>query len=427
MTETRISRLSNGIPLVTESLPGISSVAIRAYVRAGSRYESADVGGVAHILEHMAFKGTTTRSARDLALSVERVGANINAMTGVEKTSYDVHALGEHAQLGIDILADVITNSTIPDNELENERGVIVQEIRASLDDPEDLVNQIFNETAFPDQAIGRETLGKPEFVMTVEREQIVDFMRQHYGANTITLVAAGNVDHDSLHEISERAFGGLPAVASAAVAPARYIGGYECRKGTSEQMHIKLGLPVCSIRSPDYPATDLLSDVLGGGMSSPLSQEVREKRGLAYDIMATSRHYSDAGTFQIYAALAEENLPEFFNIACDELLKICERIEPEDFERAKNQHRAYMLMQRESPLAVAGALGRDMLNHGRAVPIDETLAAYAAVTMRDIQRVARNMLRMKPTLAIVGPFDDLDDIDDDFYSQVCTRLAGIA
>jgi predicted Zn-dependent peptidase len=357
----------------------------------------------------MAFKGTETRSARAIAEEIEAVGGQINAYTSRENTAYYAKLLAEDAPLGIDILADILQHSVFDPEELARERAVVLQEIGQAEDTPDDIIFDRFQETAFPDQAIGRPVLGSAETVGEMSADAIRGYMRRHYGAGQLVLAAAGRVEHDRLVELAARAFDSLPTLAAERPEPAAYAGGDFREDRDLEQAHIVLGFPGVEHSDPDYYAVSVYSTLLGGGMSSRLFQEIREKRGLVYSIYSFASSYQDGGLFGVYAGTGEAEAAELLPLVCDELAKVGDTLTEEEVHRARAQIRAGLLMSRESTGARCELLAQQLLIFGRPLPPAEIVGRIEAVDLAAVARVARRIVGGAPTLAAIGPVDRVE------------------
>src|SRR5215210_4906380 len=313
----RITRLTNGLTVATEAMPHVATATLGVWIGAGSRHERTDEHGLSHLIEHMAFKGTRRRSARQIAEDIENVGGEINAATSTEFTSYTARVLGEDVDLALDVICDILTDSVFDEAELAREKNVVLQEYAAVEDTPDDLVYDAFMETAFAGQAIGRPILGRPETIRSFDGGMIRAFMAREYAPERM-LAAAGVVDHDAMVEAAERQFGGLPAIEPADTAIASYTGGEQRLTRRLEQANVVIGLPGCSFKDPAYYATHMFAQVLGGGLTSRLWHEVREVRGLAYDIDAFHWPFSDCGLFGIGAGTSRTDLPELVKVSID-------------------------------------------------------------------------------------------------------------
>lgn len=352
MTTTTMSTLSNGMRVVTDRIKGVESASLGIWVGVGARHEHEDVNGVAHMLEHMAFKGTKRRSARGIAEEIEAVGGSLNAYTSRENTAYFARVLKGDVPLAIDILADILQHSTFDSDELSRERAVVIQEIGQSFDTPDDLVFDHFQEVAYPDQPLGRSILGSAERIGGMSRDTIAGYMNRTYTAPGMVLAAAGNVDHDDIVAQAETLFNALGRGNGPPAAPARYRGGERIEHRDLEQIHLVLGFDGVSYNDPDYYAVSLLSYLLGGGMSSRLFQEIREKRGLVYSIYGFTSSYVDGGSFGVYAGTGEQEAAELIPVLCDEINKVTVSVGGEELARTKAQIKAGILMSLESTSA---------------------------------------------------------------------------
>ncbi|MGO4128091.1 M16 family metallopeptidase [Inquilinus sp. YAF38] len=408
----RESTLSNGLRVVTDPISTVESACVGLWVGAGTRHETAEVNGVAHLLEHMAFKGTRRRNAQDIAQEIEAVGGHLNAYTSRENTAYYARILKQDAPLALDILADILQNSVFDETELGRERAVVLQEIGQAIDTPDDIIFDQFQEAAFPDQPIGWPVLGTADIVGSLPREAIAGYIGRNYGADTMVLVASGNVDHDRLAEQAERLLTSLPAKAEARTSPAAYQGGEHREERDLEQLHLVLGFPGLSYTDPDFYAASVLSTLLGGGMSSRLFQEIREKRGLVYSIYSFTSAYQDGGLFGIYAGTGETEVEELLPVLCGEIGRVVGDAAEDEVARARAQIKAGLLMSLESTMARAEQLGQQMLIFGRPVPPEEVVAKIDAIDAAAVRRVAERVFRTAPTLAALGPVGRLESYD---------------
>ena len=408
----KVSRLDNGVQVVTHDMPHLQSIALGAWIQAGARCEAAMDHGISHLLEHMAFKGTKTRSARDIAESIEAAGGEVNAATSVENTAYYVRLLEDDLALGIDVLSDILVNSVFEPEELRREKHVIQQEIGAAADMPEDRVFDLFQAAAFPDQAIGRPILGTPESVERFSHTDLRRFLNAHYRGPNIVLSAAGRVDHERVVALARDTFGGFAAESGQIPEAGHYVGGAGLEERPLQETQIVIGFAGPSYRSGDLYAGQLLSAIMGGGMASRLFQEVREARGLCYSIYAFQWPFADTGLFGIHAATSREDVGELVPVILDEVLKLGESVGEEELRRAKSQMRAGLLMTLESPAARAGQMARHMQIYGRPMSLDDIVARVEAVQSADIEALARRILASPPTLAAVGPLRELPGLD---------------
>jgi len=371
------------------------------------------------MLEHMAFKGTERRSAREIAEEIEAVGGYLNAYTSREHTAYYARVLKEDIGLGLDILADILQHSTFEASELERERGVIVQEIGQAQDTPEDIIFDYLQEVAFPDQPMGRAILGTVERVKSFDRETLMCYMAEHYHGPRMVLAAAGAVDHDDILRRAGETFRALPPSQPRPVVPGRYRGGEFRKKKKLEQAHLLLAFEGVPYEHADYYVSEVFVNALGGGMSSRLFQEVREKRGLAYSIYAFANSYFDSGLLGIYAGTSEADLSELVPVIAGEIEALAQSASEEETHRARAQLKAGLLMSLESSSSRCEQSARQMLIFGRVVPLDEIIARVDAVDAAAIRRFAHALAkRGKPAVAALGPIAQLES-----YERLAARF----
>nr|WP_275116138.1 pitrilysin family protein [Aliiroseovarius subalbicans] len=414
--------MPNGFRVVTEPMEGLESASIGIWVTAGGRHETEAQNGIAHFLEHMAFKGTTRRSALEIAEAIEDVGGYINAYTSREVTAYYARVLRADVALALDVISDIVLNPVFDPAEIEIERGVILQEIGQALDTPDDVVFDWLQEAAFPDQPMGRTILGPEARVKGFSRDDLAGFVQSHYGPERMILAAAGAVDHDEIMRLAEVAFGGLTRGTDAKVLPAGFASGErrEIRNGL-EQVHFTLGLESPSYRDDDIYVAQVYGNALGGGMSSRLFQEVREKRGLCYSIFAQTGAYSDTGMTTIYAGTSAEQIGDLADITVAELRRATEDMSEPEVARARVQMKAGLLMGLESPSSRAERLARLVAIWNRVPPLAETVAKIDAVTVDAVCDFAANLIMPgKAAMAVYGPADRAPHLD-----AIRDRLAG--
>jgi len=415
----RVTTLENGMRLLTDSMDSVETVSLGVWVDVGTRHEPAEINGVAHVLEHMAFKGTERRSALDIAAEIEAVGGHLNAYTSREHTAYYAKVLKENLPLAVDILGDILQYSVFEQRELERERTVILQEIGQANDTPDDIIFDLFQERAFPDQAMGRPVLGRSEIIRQMDRETVARYMQRSYAAPGMLFAAAGNVDHEALVALARRAFRVLPAQGTARSEPARYLGGDFREIRDLEQVHVVMGFPGFAYGDEDYYAASVVSSALGGGMSSRLFQEIREKRGLVYSIYSFTHAYSDVGLFGVYAGTGEDEVEELMPVLCDEIRKLSAGLEVAELERARAQLKAGLLMSLESTTARCEQQAAHVLVFGRPLNMSEMVARIDAVDARAVERVARRLRSAPPTLTALGPIGRVES-----YEKVAARLS---
>jgi predicted Zn-dependent peptidase len=416
---TRLATLPNGLRIVTDRIDAVDTVSLGLWVDVGTRHEAPEINGVAHFLEHMAFKGTERRSARAIAEEIEAVGGHLNAYTSRESTAYYAKVLKEDAPLALDILSDILLHSTFDPAELERERTVILQEIGQANDTPDDIIFDFFQERAFPDQPMGRPVLGRPEIIRQLPREAVVGYLGDHYGAARMVLSASGNLDHDRIVGLADKLLSAMPAERDVTTEPARYIGGEHREDRDLEQLHLVLGFPCLPLTDPDYYAAVVLSTAFGGGMSSRLFQEVREKRGLVYAIHAFAHGYRDGGLFGIYAGTGEEEAAELMPVLCDETMRLGDGLDPVELARAKAQMKAGLLMSLESTGARCEQMAQHLLIHGTPFDPADTVRRIEAVDDEAIGRIVARWQGAPPTLAALGPLGRLED-----FERLRARLA---
>lgn len=397
--------LPNGLRIASEALEGVETVSVAVSAGTGSRAEEETENGISHMLEHMAFKGTSTRTARQIAELFDGLGGVLNAYTSNEQTVYYAKVLKEDLETAMELLSDILLRPIFPEDELEKEKQVVLQEIAMHLDSPEDVLFDHFQEIAFPGQPLGRSILGTEARVKGFSKGDLARFMKQHYGAGNIVVTAAGNIDRDRFAAMAERYFSPFATAQKQHHQPASYQGGVLLREYDFEQVHLAVGFPTIGHQDPDYYTAQVLGMVLGGGMSSRLFHEIREKRGLAYHISSFLSPFADIGLFTIYTATSSHLVPELMPALTGEIFRMLEDMEPEEIQRAKNQVKAGLLMARESTSTVAEWIGRHLLIYGRYWTAKEITAKIDAIQQEDLLRVYQRLLASKtPTLAAIGP-----------------------
>ena len=415
----RVSPLANGLQIATDQIDTVDTVSLGIWVDVGTRHEPAEINGVAHFLEHMAFKGTKRRSALAIAEEIEAVGGHLNAYTSRESTAFYAKVLKEDVPLALDILSDILQHSTFEPEEMERERTVILQEIGQANDTPDDIIFDHFQECAYPDQAMGRPVLGRPEIIRRLGRDDVTAYLRDHYGARRMVMAAAGNLDHDRIAALAEKTLSDLPAERPVTTEPAHYAGGDRREQRDLEQLHLVLGFPGLTLDDPDFYAASVLATAFGGGMSSRLFQEIREKRGLVYTIHCFAHSYRDGGLFGIYAGTGEEEAAELVPALCEEARKLDDGLSKIELARAKTQMKAGLLMSLESTSARCEQLAQHLLIHGTPFDPPEIVRRIEAVDAAAIGRVVARWRSGPPTLTALGPLSRLED-----FGRVQARLA---
>ncbi|MBN2622643.1 MAG: insulinase family protein [Acidimicrobiales bacterium] len=407
--DIRDIRLANGIRLVTERMPEARSVSLGVWVGVGGRDEPAELAGASHFLEHLLFKGTSTRSARQIAEDIDAVGGEMNAFTSREHTAYYTRLPAACVDRGLDILGDVISDPAFRPHEVDAERHVIVEEILMNLDVPEDHVHTLLAEALFPGHPLGREVLGTRETVEAATRDQIAAFFEHWYRPRNLVVVAAGALDHDQIADAFARSLGGL----TGGTRPRRDLPAVDVEPRVvlddpTEQAHIALGWRGVSHHDDDRYALTVANQILGGGMSSRLFQEIREQRGLCYSVYSWASAYADAGSAGIYAGTAPARVGELLSVVDDEVAKlVASGVTEGELTVAKGFIEGSLLLGLEDSGSRMARLGRSLMARDEVVPVDEQLARIQAVTADDVMAVAARVFGGPRALAVVGHVDD--------------------
>ena len=416
--DVQLTQLASGLRVVSAKMLAAQSVSVGFWVDAGARDETLSEHGIAHMLEHMAFKGTTSRNAADIARQVEDKGGYINAHTSREETAYYLRLMPEDLDFGVELLADILINSTFPEDEIDREKGVIIQEIGQAHDTPDDIVFDLFQSISHPDHPLGRPILGTQDSVNHFGQSDLKAFMKRHYAADNIIVSAAGDVDHDALVKMVEHQFSALQPnhgqiKRTAPVWPGKDQTHRQFITRDLEQAHLVIGLQGFAVSDQDRMTLSALSVLFGGGMSSRLFQEAREKRGLCYSVFSFSQLLSDSGILSIYAGTSMDDAEEMISLAGRELVDVAHHADADETQRAVAQMRAALRMQQENVSSIGESMARQMLLFGRVKSPQELLAELDSITENDIQRVAKRVLEAAPVLAGIGPGDDHAWMDD--------------
>jgi predicted Zn-dependent peptidase len=415
-----LTKLNNGLTVVTDPMPHLESASIGVWVNAGARNEKREENGLSHMLEHMAFKGTAKRSARQIAEEIEQVGGYLNAYTAREQTAYYARVLKPDVPLAAELLADILQHSVFDAEELERERGVIVQEIGQTEDTPDDIIFDHLQEMAFPDQPMGRTILGPVENVTSFTQSSLKSYMARHYHAPAMTLIASGAVDHGQIVKLAQDVFGALTSERPAPVEKGVYRGGDYRGSDDLEQAHLALAWPGLPLAHPDMFAAQIYSTALGGGMSSRLFQEAREKRGLCYAIHCFGQSFKDCGMFAVYAGTGADQATELMNVVAGEMNALAAGPTADEVRRAKAQMKAGLLMSLESPTSRCEQIAGMLWSHGRILPVKELVEKLDAVTPEDVGRYAQSVTRKGAlSLAALGPLTKLEP-----YEKIVARFA---
>ena len=397
----------SGLRLVTETLPHVRSVAIGAWLTRGSRHESDEESGIAHFVEHMLFKGTHRRSARDLAQAIDSVGGQVDAFTSKEYVGYYIKVLDEHVPIAIDLLSDMLLNPALAEQDIVREQGVVLEEIKMVEDAPDDLVHEMFAKKFWTRHPLGRPILGTAETVSSFSQDRLREYFRRNYVAPHLVVAAAGHLDHDTLRDQIATAFAPLSSVKSEVPGTAPEMSpGVEERIKDIEQSHVCLGTTAYGERHDDRHAVFVLNTILGASMSSRLFQHIREERGLAYSVFSNLTTYTDAGMISIYAGCAADKVDEVVSLSLDELQVLRTTAVPdEELRRAKDHLKGSVMLGLENTSSRMSHLARQEMVFGRHFTFDEILANIEAVSAEDVQRVAQDLFRDGGLVAsVVGP-----------------------
>ncbi len=399
--------LPSGLQLVTEEMPHVRSVSVGVWLGRGSRHETVDESGIAHFIEHMLFKGTTTRSAREIAQQIDSIGGQLDAFTAKEYAGYYIKVLDEHLPLAMALLGDMIQRPAFAADDIVREQGVILEEIKMVEDAPDDLVHEVFAQQCWPAHPLGRPILGSPETVSSFAQAGLRDYFTRTYVAPNLLIAAAGNLNHARIRDLVAREFADVPPAdpAGGTVAPSLTAGvGY--RQKDIEQSHVCLGLAAYHQAHEDRHALHVMNTVLGGSMSSRLFQHIREDRGLAYAVFSGISAYTDAGMLTVYAGCANERVQEVVDLSVAELRRLCHEPVPDaELRRAKDHLKGSLMLNLESTSSRMSHLARQYMAFGRHFTLDEMLHSIECVTVEDVQRVAVDVVKERGLVAtVVGP-----------------------
>lgn len=416
----RLITLSSGLRIATDTMSDVAGVSLGFYTGVGSRHEHGTQGGISHLLEHMFFKGTASRDVRTLNRTIEGVGGYLGAYTARDQTAFYTRVLREDVPLALDLIADMMQHSRFDPADLAKEKDVVAQEIGEATDAPDDLVFDLLQGAAWPDQPLGAPILGRAESLANVTQQDLVTHVATYYRTGQCVLTAAGAVDHDDFVALVEKLFADLPAGNAPPPRPARYVGGEALAdRDHQEQLHLCFGLPGVGFYDRDYFAQMLFAIALGGGTSSRLFHEVREERGLAYSVSASASPYADGGLVTIYAACDPERAHEAVPVILQETRTLGDALTDEELARAKALVRAGLLMEMESTSSRAERLANHLLIHNRLIPLEETLKSLAAVQRDDIRRFSARLRAGSLSRAAVGPLARLEP-----FAATAARLA---
>ena len=416
--QSEITTLANGLRVITSSRPEIETVSLGIWIKTGSAFETEEMNGISHFLEHMVFKGTETRNTFEISEQFEDVGGQSNAYTAREFPSFYAKMLKGDTELAIDILADLVKNATFPESELLKEREVVVQEIKQTIDMPDDIIFDYLQEQAFPNQALGRTILGPAEKVRSFDKEKLKAYLKSNYAGENMVVCAVGNIRHNDFVRMVEQRLGSIQAQSHFTPDKQVYKGGFFAEKREIEQAHVVLAFEGIKYECENYYPCMVFSTIFGGGMSSRLFKEIREKRGLVYTVYSFSNSHTQSGLFGIYAGTTNKELKELMPVICEEINKICrEKVSEQELNRAKTQLKASMLMALESSSSTAEVLARLMLLFNRMIPIEVMVERFDKVCVDDVQNIARKIFSSNPTYTLVGdiegypPYDEIKEM----------------
>jgi predicted Zn-dependent peptidase len=399
----KLTDLPSGLRVASRFMPGLETVAVGLFAEAGSRHEPAPLNGIAHLFEHMVFKGAGTRSAREISEAIEDVGGDLNACTERDSTSFTAAVMAEHLPLAIGLIADMVQRPHFSAADLEREKDVVVQELGEARDTPSDIIFDELWSAAFADQPLGRPVLGEEASIELISTADLDGWRKDRYRAGSLILVAAGRVDHDLLVELAARDFESLAPGRIDVAEPGRFTGGARVGRAASEQAHMALGYSAPAQRDKDYFAARLFCDIVGGGMSSRLFQVLREDKGLAYSVYSALQPYSDAGLLYVYAATARRESAAAAGLIEQILAKAAADASQRELERVRTQARAGLLMSLESPWGQAHYVARQLAVHGRLIEPREVIEGLARVTLEEVREAGAKMLAGPRARATIG------------------------
>lgn len=400
----KITEFENGFRIGTDIMKDVETVTVCVAIGIGSRFEDKPQSGISHFLEHMAFKGTKKRTALEIVKEIEMVGGYMNAYTSRERTVYYIKVLKNDLSLAVDILSDILQHSSFISEEIERERGVILQELASGEDTPDDVVFDYYYETLFQNQSIGRPIIGNRETIRSFQKIDFENYIKSKYNAGNMVLSAAGNINHEEVCELASKFFTDLEDKNNISANRCVYNGGEFIKKNSElTQTQFVLGYNGVGIFDDSIYSMKIANNILGGGMSSRLFQEVREKRGLVYTISSFETSFSDGGIFGIYAGTAPESLNELDKVVEAELNKITQEVQDEEMEKTISQIKAGLLMSQESTTSRAQKLASNILTHGRYIPNEELISKFQAVSKEDVKNTVKSAISSKQTRVIYG------------------------
>ena len=411
----KIEKLENGLSVASDYIGNFETVSVGIFVNVGSVNETKDQSGVSHFVEHMAFKGTNKRSALQISSAIESVGGYMNAYTSKEITAFHVKVLKENIDLAIDVISDIVQNSVFDKSEFEKERGVIIQEIRQLNDAPDDFVFDMFQSKCFDGESLGTQILGSEENINSFEPNDLLGYVKNNYSSDKMILSVSGNIEHEQLLDSAKKYTDKFSSFETRSPDVQCYKGGFVFKKKELEQTHLILGFEGTSHTNPDKFNLFVFSTILGGGMSSRLFQEVREKRGLVYSIFSFNSAYKDTGTFGVYAACEDTKAKEVINLIKCELENATNNITEEEIQKAKMQIKASLLMGLENSSTRMERVANQFLLQKKFFSSQELTEMINNVTIESMARFVQNTVLTRPTLAVIGNGTDIENLYNDF------------
>lgn len=403
MTAMRLTTLDSGLRVATHAMPDLQTAAVGLFAEVGSRDETAALNGIAHLFEHMVFKGAGGRSSREISEAIEEVGGDLNAATDRDSTSFTASVMAEHVPLAVELISDMVLRPHFEGSDLEREKDVVLQELAEARDSPCDMVFDQLWSVAFDGQALGRSILGEELTIAAVTVADLCRWRDRHYRGDDVALVAAGKVNHDQLVELAGRHFAALPPGPKAPHERAQFVGGTRLGRHPTEQAQLTLGFPAPSDSAPDYYAARLFSDIVGSGASSRLFQQVREDRGLAYSVSSTLHPHADTGLFYIYAATARSQAAAALQLIEEIVRDTAVSATQRELDRVRTQARAGLLMSLETPWGQAHYVARQLAVHGRLVDPVEVIDSLLAVTLDEVRAYGARMVAGSCARATIG------------------------
>ena len=405
--------LENGLRIITSERPQTETVSLGIWVNTGAAYETEDINGISHFIEHMVFKGTKKRNSLQISEEIENVGGQNNAYTSREFTAFYAKMLKNDVELSLDVIADFIMSPLFPEDEMVKEKEVVVQEIKQTFDTPDDIIFDYFQEKAFPNQPLGRAILGSAQKVRSFSADIMHKYMQSNYAAENTVVVAVGNLKHETFVNMVKSRMDSYRAKKTFTVEPQIYQGGFYAEKRDIEQAHVVLGFKGIEYSNLQYYPVSIFSTLFGGGMSSRLFQEIREKRGLVYTVYCFTNSHTGNGLYGIYAGTSGSELNKLLPVVADEIKKVVqEKVSPKELDRAKVQLKASMLMALESSSATAEVIARQMLLYNRVIPTQEIIDRVDAVSLEDVQKAAQMLFSTRPTYTLLGDIAGYPDYE---------------